>query len=81
MKQLTATAQRGEEPMLVSQVRSVPPPSSGKPMPFAPSPEELPGEGWDAPIEAPPPAAHRLVKGRIRHCGTSQPIAITDPWQ
>lgn len=50
-------------------------------MPFAPAPEELPGSGWDAPIEPTPPAAHRLVKGRIRHRGASQPIVIADPWQ
>jgi hypothetical protein len=69
------------EPMRTNQVRPMLPPSSGKPMPFVPTPDELPGAGWDAPIEAPPPAAHRQVKGRIRHCGVSQPIAIADPWQ
>jgi hypothetical protein len=50
-------------------------------MPFAPAAEELPSAGWDAPIEPPPPAARRQVKGRIRHRGASQPIAIADPWQ
>jgi hypothetical protein len=39
------------EPMRMSQVHPVLPSSSGKPMPFAPTPYELPGAGWNAPIE------------------------------
>jgi len=69
------------EPARLEAVGPLPPPSTAQPLPFAPTPEELPAAGWDAPIEPPPPAARRQVKGRIRHCAASQPIAIADPWQ
>ena len=51
------------------------------PMPFALGLDEMSGLNADAPIEPPPPAKRRVLKGRLLHRGRSQPIPITDPWE
>ncbi|MBI2927845.1 MAG: hypothetical protein HYY24_19305 [Verrucomicrobia bacterium] len=64
-----------------STVEQAASPSNAEPMPFTPEPDEVPSLGWDAPIEPPPPTRHRIVKGKIRHCGRAKPIPIVDPWE